>query len=141
MNELRFSTHPELNIGGTGKVDVDEDNHKDRLYVGKGAKQITFSSESEDAPAKFYINSCPAHMTYSNTLCTMGEAHMMKLGDEEHTNKRTIYQFIHEDGVQSCQLVMGFTALEKGRIWNTYPPHTHHRRMEVYFYFRTCPQR
>lgn len=128
-----------INIGGAGQITVDEKVYevanKDCLYIAKGNEQVKFTSLDKDNPAKFYINSCPAHKEYPTTLCGMNEANEVKLGDAQNANQRTIYQYIHEDGVQSCQLVMGFTAMGPGSIWNTYPPHTHHRRMEVYFYF------
>ncbi len=59
----------------------------------------------------------------------------MRLGSSEGANQRTIYKLIHPGGARSCQLVLGFTVLEPGCVWNTMPPHTHERRMEVYLYF------
>ncbi|MDZ7362467.1 MAG: 5-deoxy-glucuronate isomerase [candidate division KSB1 bacterium] len=63
------------------------------------------------------------------------EAAAVRLGSAEAASRRTIYKYIHPGGIPSCQLVMGFTQLESGAVWNTMPPHTHHRRMEVYLYF------
>lgn len=128
-----------INIGGTGEVTVDgtryELNNRECLYVGKGSKQVEFKSKDGATPAEFYINSCPAHVTYPTVKAGIEEANRVDLGSGDNCNERTIFQYIHEDGIQSCQLVMGFTVLAKGSIWNTFPPHTHYRRMEVYFYF------
>lgn len=128
-----------LNIGGKGSIIVDgttyEMNKYDCLYIGRGSKEITFASDDETKPAKFYFNSVPAHKTYPTTHAPMSKANPKKVGSIETSNERTIYQYIHPDVIQSCQLVMGCTLLEKGSVWNTMPPHTHDRRMEVYLYF------
>lgn len=128
-----------INVGGKGKITIDgeafELDELDVLYVGKGKKELVFESSSAGQPAKFYINSCPAHKEYPTVKATRHEANKVELGSKETCNERTIYQFIHETGIQSCQLVMGYTELAVGSIWNTFPPHTHERRMEVYFYF------
>ena len=128
-----------LNIGGAGKVTVDgevfELQHLDILYIGKGKKELVFESADVNNPAQYYINSCPAHAAYPTVKNTQAQANRVDLGAQEFCNKRTIFQYIHETGIQSCQLVMGFTELASGNIWNTFPPHTHERRMEVYFYF------
>lgn len=50
-------------------------------------------------------------------------------------SRRRISRCIHPGGAASCQLVMGFTELEAGSVWNTMPPHTHSRRSEIYLYF------
>lgn len=128
-----------LNIGGTGTVAVDGAVHsletKDCLYVGRGSKDITFSSGDATSPAKFFLMSYPAHATHPTTLIRQAEANRLDLGKTETANKRVIYQYIHEKGAKSCQLVMGFTQLETGSVWNTMPAHTHARRSEVYLYF------
>lgn len=128
-----------INVGGSGKVSVDGVDYdlanKECLYIGRGAKNIAFSSAYADSPAEFFINSCPAHKEYPTTKAVSADANEVNLGSKENCNERTIYQFIHEGGIKSCQLVMGFTTLAPGSIWNTFPPHTHLRRMEVYFYF------
>ena len=128
-----------LNIGNSGTVDIDGQSYAmknlDCLYVGRGSKDIRFASEDSGNPAKYYLLSYPAHREYPNTLVRIDQASPVQLGFVEGANKRTIYKCIHTDGVQSCQLVMGFTVLEPGSVWNTMPPHTHERRMEVYLYF------
>jgi len=128
-----------LNIGGSGTVTVDgtayEMEDLDGLYIGRGSEEISFASADAAAPARFYLISYPAHTEYPTTLAKKADANALELGTVEDSNKRTIYQYIHENGIKSCQLVMGFTALEAGCVWNTMPCHTHERRTEVYMYF------
>lgn len=128
-----------LNIGGTGTITVDgeafELDKEEILYIGKGKKSVTLESKDASNPALFYINSAPAHHEYPTTKGTKSDANRVELGEKESCNERVIYQYIHENGIQSCQLVMGYTQLNTGSIWNTFPPHTHDRRMEVYLYF------
>ena len=128
-----------LNVGGAGTVTVDGAAYKvgnqEVLYVGRGSKVITYASASAQEAAVFYLVSYPAHASYPTTHATKAQANQVKLGTKTDCNERTIYQFIHENGVKSCQLVMGFTDLAPGSIWNTMPSHTHERRSEVYMYF------
>ena len=128
-----------LNIGGTGEITVDGKafpmENRDGLYIGKGSKEIVFSSENVKEPAAFYLLSFPAHQSYPTKQAKLADAEAVQLGSAEASNKRTIYKYIHPRGIQSCQVVMGFTVLETGSVWNTMPPHTHERRMEVYLYF------
>ena len=79
--------------------------------------------------------STPAHHEYPVQHAAKKDANPVQLGNPETSNERTIFQYIHLKGLQSCQLVMGFTELKSGSVWNTFPPHVHDRRMEVYFYF------
>ena len=128
-----------INVGGAGAVEADgvhyELNKLDALYLGKGTQAVVFSSKLKDDPASFFLMSTTAHHTYPNTRMTKEEASPVNLGETATANKRTIYKYIHLDGIQSCQLVMGLTMLNEGSVWNSVPPHTHTRRTEVYFYF------
>ncbi len=128
-----------LNIGGNGTVTVDGTEYPmenlDGLYIGRGSQEVVFDSASGDDPARFYLISYPAHTEYPTVQAKKADANAIEMGSMEDSNKRTIYQYIHENGIKSCQLVMGFTALEPGSVWNTMPCHTHERRTEVYLYF------
>lgn len=128
-----------INIGEAGVVTLDGQkyllNNRDGLYVGMGVREVSFESLEADKPAKFYINSGTAHVSYPTVKIDLEKAKKVKAGSDEECNKRTINQYIHPDVCQSCQLVMGMTILEPGSIWNTMPCHTHDRRMEVYLYF------
>lgn len=128
-----------INVGGAGTVTADEQSYSleklDAVYLGKGTKTVSFTSADAKNPAAFYLLSAPAHHEYPSQKCSKEQASPVALGDAATSNKRTIYKYIHADGIQSCQLVMGLTVLEPGSVWNSVPPHTHTRRMEVYFYF------
>lgn len=128
-----------INIGGPGVILVDglayEIGFQEALYVGKGARDIHFSSVDAAKPAKFYYNSAPAHTTYPSRKITLADAASQTIGDQAASNLRTINKFIVPDVLPTCQLTMGLTKLAEGNLWNTMPCHTHERRMEVYFYF------
>jgi 4-deoxy-L-threo-5-hexosulose-uronate ketol-isomerase len=128
-----------INIGNTGTVAVDGIKYvlqnKDCLYIGKGAKEIKFSSDDKANPASFYISSYPAHTEYPVKLVKYEDAVKQSLGSSANCNKRVINKYILPGNVESCQLVMGLTELESGSVWNTFPPHTHQRRTEIYLYF------
>ena len=128
-----------INIGGSGKVSVDGEtfdvDNRDSLYIGRGSEDVEFGSDSELDPARYYILSYPAHAEYPATLVRKPEAARLELGSIEDCNKRIIYQSIRPGIVQTCQVVMGFTQLAPGSVWNTMPPHTHRRRSEIYMYF------
>lgn len=128
-----------INIGGKAIVTIDRTEYelkeKDGLYVGKGNKEVSFKSVNPEEPAKLYVNSVPAHKEYETVKIDIEKANPVRLGDNKTLNKRTIYQYVHPNVCESCQLLMGLTMLEPGNAWNTMPCHTHERRMEVYFYF------
>lgn len=128
-----------VSVAGPGTITVDGRAYPmrklDGLYIGRGAREVVFSSDDPADPARFYFSSTPAHASYPTTHIPLNEASPAHLGSLANSNERTIYKYIHPDGVQSCQLVMGVTLLEPNNMWNTMPAHTHVRRMEVYFYF------
>jgi 4-deoxy-L-threo-5-hexosulose-uronate ketol-isomerase len=128
-----------LNIGSEGAIEVDGKVYRlsklDCLYVGRGSRNVAFSSNHPGDPAAFYLLSYPAHADYPTTHAQVKDASPVELGTTAEANRRTIYKYIHAGGIQSCQLVMGFTKLHAGAVWNTMPPHTHARRSEIYLYF------
>lgn len=128
-----------INIGGSGTVTVDgteyQLNNKEALYVGRGNKDVVFSSDSSSEPAKFYLNSTPAHKSYPIKKIGIKDVEVVELGTPETANARTIRKYIVSSVVDVCQLQMGMTELKSGSVWNTMPAHAHDRRMEVYFYF------
>ncbi|WP_086931778.1 5-dehydro-4-deoxy-D-glucuronate isomerase [Agarilytica rhodophyticola] len=128
-----------INIGNKGYITIDNERialeQYDGFYIARGTKNIHLESESSKKPAKFYLNSAPAHYSYPSIKIQHSKANPLKLGDDNNCNKRTIYQYVHPAICESCQLLMGLTMLEPGNLWNTMPCHTHQRRMEAYFYF------
>ena len=128
-----------INIGGAGQVIVDGETYsignKEAIYIGATTKTVSFKSADAANPAKFYINSTPAHHAYPTKKVGMSEANVLQMGASETCNERQINQLLISSVVQTCQLQMGMTELKPGSIWNTMPCHTHSRRMEAYFYF------
>jgi len=125
--------------GGKGKVSADgqsqELNKLDAYYIGKGVREVSFESSDAGEPAMFYLLSAPAHASHPVQYLPKEKALPTDMGSPETSNARIIYKYIHAEGIQSCQLVMGLTILKTGSVWNTMPAHTHTRRMEAYFYF------
>ena len=128
-----------INVGGPGQIVADGKTFAldklDCAYLPKGTRSVSFESADARNPAKFYFLSCPAHAALPAAMLKAKDAAPVALGSQSTANKRTIYKFIHQGGIPSCQLVMGFTALDEGSVWNSFPPHTHWRRSEVYLYF------
>ncbi|HYG24262.1 MAG TPA: 5-dehydro-4-deoxy-D-glucuronate isomerase [Verrucomicrobiae bacterium] len=134
-----------LSVDGDGAVEVDGKVYPmgklDCLYVGRGSQAVKFTSSNAAEPAAFFLLSYPAHTAYPTTHAQMKDATPVELGSVADANRRTIYKYIHTGGIKSCQLVMGFTKLQEGAVWNTMPPHTHTRRSEIYLYFDMTPAR
>ncbi|HEV2355075.1 MAG TPA: 5-dehydro-4-deoxy-D-glucuronate isomerase [Puia sp.] len=150
---IALETHPELkadfflqrreigiiNVGGKGSVHAGDSRYEldklDCLYIGRGVKEVSFGSLHPDHPAAFFLLSAPAHADFPVRLMPGRDASPARVGSAETANARTIYKYIHAEGIRSCQLVMGLTILMPGSVWNTMPAHTHSRRTEAYFYF------
>jgi 4-deoxy-L-threo-5-hexosulose-uronate ketol-isomerase len=128
-----------INIGGKGAVIINGQEYEmkkhDGIYIGMGNETISFKSADPQNPAKFYLNSAPAHKTYDIVKIDIAKANAVNAGDNANLNKRVLYQYLHPNVCKTCQLSMGLTMLEPGNAWNTMPSHTHERRMEVYLYF------
>jgi 4-deoxy-L-threo-5-hexosulose-uronate ketol-isomerase len=147
--ELRASAFTErrelgiFNIGAPGAVHVDgeifELDNRDALYIGRGNHDISFKSNSPESPAEFYLLSYPAHAVHPTALIQLAQTSPLTIGDPTTANHRSIRKLIHLEGAASCQLVMGYTTLHAGSVWNTMPPHTHMRRSEIYLYFDLPP--
>ena len=133
-----------INVGGDGEISVDGTSFSlsklDALYIGKNSKSVIFKSVSVESPAQFFLLSAPAHHEYPTRKMSKEEASPVSLGTVETANERTIYKYIHRDGIKSCQVVMGLTVLKTGSVWNTMPAHIHDRRMEAYLYFDVNPE-
>ena len=128
-----------FNLGGPGEVIVDGERFalgvRDGIYIGRGSREVSFLSLDQANPARYYLISYPAHSAHATRVVAREQANRVDLGATATANERTIFQYIHEGGAPSCQLVTGMTQLKTGSIWNTMPPHTHLRRSEVYLYF------
>jgi len=128
-----------INVGGDAMIETEgalyKLGFKEALYLGKGTKNVVFSSVNQLFPAKLYINSAPAHHEYPSQKVTKSEAEVVELGTMEASNHRTINKLLVNTVIKTCQLQMGMTELKPGSVWNTMPVHTHNRRMEAYFYF------
>lgn len=142
-----FSDRRELGVANLGSaggtVTVEGKAHalapRDFIYLSKGASEVTFASDSADTPAKFYLVSHPAHAAHPTSVIRKADAETVTIGSPSNASERTLRRYIHTRGVKSCQLVMGYTDLSPGSVWNTMPPHTHTRRTEIYLYFDMEP--
>jgi len=137
-----FTTRREIgvyNVGGKGTIRVGEKvfelDFKEALYIGKGDREIVFSSADPQQPAKFYFNSTTAHTAYPCRKVTKQDAVVAHMGCLDMSNERHINKMIVNQVLPTCQLQMGMTELATGSVWNTMPAHVHARRMEAYFYF------
>ncbi len=128
-----------INLGGPGVARVDGTDYPleslDTIYLGRGAREVSFASRDAARPARLWFISYPAHASYPVRHVPFQSLKGDRLGHRENANERTLYKVIYPDAFPTCQLVMGFTRMAPGSVWNTMPAHTHLRRSEVYLYF------
>jgi 4-deoxy-L-threo-5-hexosulose-uronate ketol-isomerase len=134
-----------INIGAAGWISLDgyryDVGRLDSLYIGRGIETVVFGGDTPGEAPKFYFVSYPAHAAHPSRLVRQPEARVIHAGEQKTANRRIIRQSIRPGLVTTCQLVMGFTELDVGNVWNTMPPHTHGRRSEIYMYFDAAPAR
>ncbi|GAA2356234.1 4-deoxy-L-threo-5-hexosulose-uronate ketol-isomerase [Catellatospora methionotrophica] len=122
-----------INVGQSGHVLVDgekfELGHLDGLYVGRGS-EVVFAG----ADAAFYFVSSPAHATYPTALLSHAAIEPVKLGTAQGASQRSLYRYAWGQELQTAVLQFGVTVIAEGSVWNTFPPHLHDRRTEVYMY-------
>ncbi len=122
-------------VGIAGAVEVRADGAtfpvglQDVLYLPMGTREVTVTGHGA-----VYLVSAPAHRAGVAALAGRDEVFSAELGSLEQSNHRTIRRYVHADGIESNQLVVGITTLEPGSVWNTMPPHVHNRRTEAYLY-------
>jgi len=124
-----------INIGGDGEVLVDGEayalGHRDGLYAGLGS---TLSFRGADA--RFYVVAVPADTRFPTAAIPFESTTGVAIGDEAGGGRRVLHKYVWGDGdIASSQLQIGVTVLEPGAVWNTFPPHLHERRTEIYLYF------
>ena len=126
-----------INLGAPGAIRVEGKqwslDNLDCLYIGAGAREIQFAPCGSAQPV-FYLVGCPAHRSLPTVKVGKSEAQAEAIGDARNASRRTLHKCIHPAGAASCQLMLGFTQLEPGSVWNTMPPHTHAKRSEIYLY-------
>jgi 4-deoxy-L-threo-5-hexosulose-uronate ketol-isomerase len=133
-----------LNIGAPGVVRADGTEfrvgHAEAVYLGRGARDVTFSSDDPADPAAFYVFTAVAHTELPHALITREDMNIVEIGSAEASNRRTLHQCIIEGRTPSANIAFGFTTVHAGSAWNTMPPHTHDRRTECYLYFDLAEQ-
>ncbi|APU16248.1 MULTISPECIES: 5-dehydro-4-deoxy-D-glucuronate isomerase [Actinoalloteichus] len=126
-------------IAGEATVTVDGVVHdlagRDLLYIGRGSRQISLAARAGGEPPRLYLFSTPAHETHPTVLVRADQVTPVDLGTAEEANRRRLRRYVDGTLVTSCQLMMGFTEILPGSVWNTMPCHTHVRRTECYLYF------
>ena len=99
-----------LNIGAPGRVTVDGVEHalgkRDLVYVGRGSREVLFSSDAASQPSRFYLVSYPAHADHPTTRVSAADVQSGEIGSMEQANRRRIARYIHTAGIRSAQLVM-----------------------------------